>query len=227
MRIDRDQCGTSEQLCGIKDVVYLLILEQSVGVDACAGDVEVSADERRSRRYFIADFVLKIACDLGDHRQLHSVCRSAQRSIFHYHCLKRAVSGALTDAEKRAVDARGAVQPCGGGVCYDLIKIVVTVPLEHFARCSRIVHKSVYDSGNAARQRRAGVRYAVAHRVAGAYFYRNSRLLAEPVQLGCKRNYKAVEVRAGDILEVAVWVYSAVQYALDYSEILVESLCAG
>ena len=38
----------------------------------------------------------------------------------------------------------GAVQPCGGGVCYDLIEIVVTVPLEHFRLgIPRIVHKSV------------------------------------------------------------------------------------
>ena len=37
--IDGDGCGAAEDLFGIEYVVYLLILEKSVGVDACAGGI--------------------------------------------------------------------------------------------------------------------------------------------------------------------------------------------
>ena len=101
------------------------------------------------------------------------------------------------------------------------------MPFEHFARCSRIVHESVYDTGNAAWKGCAGVGNTVAHRVAGAYLYRDARFLAELVQLGRKRNDKAVKIGAGDVLKVAAGVDAAVENVLDYAEVLIERLCAG
>lgn len=47
--------GPTKQLLRVKAVVNFLVLEESVGVNAGPGDIEISTDERKIIRYFETD----------------------------------------------------------------------------------------------------------------------------------------------------------------------------
>ena len=168
-----------------------------------AGDIEVASHKGRHGRNIVADLVLVVVCDLGDHRRIHAVQGAAQRGIFHHHRLQRHVSGALADAEERAVHAAGAVEPGCRGIGDRLVEVVMTVPFKVLALHAGIVLQTVDDAGNAARQRDLGIRHAVTHGVAGPDAHRDSRLIRELHQLVDKGHHKAVEVRPCHVFQVA------------------------
>ena len=172
-------------------------------MNAGARDVEALADKRGHGRDLVSDFLPEIIGNFGNDRGVHPIKRPAQRGVFHDHGLQGDVAGALSDAEQRAVDPRGAVQPCRGGIGDRLVKIVVPVPLQHFAGHVGVVLQAVDDAGHAARNGHLGVRYTVAHGVAGADAHRNFRVGRHLHQLVDKRHDKAVKIGARDVLQVA------------------------
>ena len=70
---DGDADGPVQDLGGVEDVVDLLVLDQPVGVDAGAGDVEVFAHEGVVGRDVVAQLLLEVVGDLGDHRGVDAV----------------------------------------------------------------------------------------------------------------------------------------------------------
>ena len=223
---EQDGRLSMQQPFRVEDVVNLLVLHQAVRVDAGARHVEIPADERRHRRNVVVQLLPVVFADLGDHRRVHAVHRSAQRSVLHDHRFERHVSGALPDAEQRAVDRARAVEPCRGRVGDRLIKIVVAVPFEHFARHVRIMLQTVDDARHAARQRDFGIRHAVAHRIAGANPHRDARIARHLHQLVDERHDKAVKVRARNVLQMAARHDARLECAGNGSEILIHRLLA-
>ena len=200
---DHHRGGAVQYLAGVEDGVHLRVLEQPVGVDAGAGGVELAAHEGRHHRDVIADLVVEIPGDVGDGGGVHAVQAAAQAGVLHHHGLQRDVAGALADAQQRAVHRAGAVQPRRGGVGHGLVEVVVAVPLQHLAGHVGIVLQAVDDAGHAAGQGHLGIRHAIAHRVAGANLHGNARVLAHLHQLVHEGHHEAVEVRPGDVLQVA------------------------
>jgi hypothetical protein len=71
-------CGrTVEKLLGVEYVVYLLVLEKSVGVDARAGNVKVFAHKGGHRRNVVSHLALEVVCNVGDSRGVHTVKASS------------------------------------------------------------------------------------------------------------------------------------------------------
>ena len=70
----------------------------------------------------------------------------------------------------------------------------MTVPLDVFRLDTGVVTEAVDDAGDASRKRRARIRNAVAHRVAGTDLYGNSVFLARALERFDERNDKAVVV---------------------------------
>ena len=123
--------------------------------------------------------------------------------MFHDHCFQRAVAAAFADPEEGTVDGRRAVEPCGRAVGNNLIEVVVAVPFEHFGRYTRIVGQTVHDALYRAGQCRAGIGYAVAHRVARTDFDGDAVFFGQVLKSFREGNHKTVEVRAGNIFKVA------------------------
>ena len=172
-------------------------------MDAGAGHIEVSADKRGTRRNFITDLLFKIPRDFRNYGEIHAVVCPAQRSIFNCHCLKGAVSCALSDAEHGAVDRGAAVQPCRCGVGYDLVKIVMPVPFQKLRGHAGIMMQPVDNPAHAARQRRARIGNAKAHSIACADLDGDAAFLRELLQSRGKGNHKAVKIGARDIFKMA------------------------
>ena len=86
--------------------------------------------------------------------------------------------------------------------------------------------KTVYNALYTARQSCAGVGYAVAQRVAGAYFYRDAAFTGELHKLACEGNDKAVEVCARDVFKVTAGYYALLKSGADYGKIFVHGLAA-
>ena len=225
--VDGDARRAAEDLFGIEDVVDLGIFEHAVRMDARAGGVERAPDEGRCGGDDVAELGLEIARDVGNGGKIHAVVRAAQRSVFDGHRFERAVARALADAEQRAVDRARAVQPRRGGVGDDFIKIVVAVPLEQFAGHFGMVMQAVYQPLHAARDARAGVIDAEAHRVAHADLDGDAALARELHQFVRERHDEAVEIGAREIFEMAARLDAVRQRALDDAEVLIHRLRAG
>ena len=188
-------------------------------MDACPGDVEVASHEGRHGRNAVADLILVVLCDLGDHSRVHAIQGTAQGGIFHHHRLQRDVSGPLADAEERAVDAAGTVEPGRCGIGDRLVEVVMAVPFQVLAFHAGIMLQAVDDAGDAARQGDLGIRYPIAHRVAGPDAHRNPRLVRELHQLVDKRHHKAVKVRPRHIFQVAAGHDAGIERVLHGREV--------
>ena len=67
------QYRTVQEFLGVEDIVDLLVLKQSVCMDAGSGHVKVLAHKRGSGRNLITDFLLIVLCQLRDHTGIHAV----------------------------------------------------------------------------------------------------------------------------------------------------------
>ena len=103
----------------------------------------------------------------------------------------------------------------------------MAMPLQHVGGHAGVVAQAVDDAGDAAGGGGAVVAHAVAHGVAGADLDGDARLAGELHQLLGEGQHEAVEVRAGDVLEVTAGLDAAVQRRLDHAQILVTRLGAG
>ena len=165
--------------------------------------IELRADERVVRRNGGLDGGAEVLSDFADDASVHAVLRPPQRDVLHHRGFQRRIAGALPEPEHRCVEGGDAVEPGRGGVHVDLVEVVMPVPLQELGRVAQLADKRVHEPGNASRQDRARVRHPVAHGVAEPDFHGNPALIAKLQQLLGKRQAKAVDVRPGDVFQVA------------------------
>ena len=194
---------------------------------AGAGRIEVASDERSARRNGIAHLFFKVVGYIRDDGYVHTVGGTAQGSVLYNHGFQGAVTRAFAYAQKGAVDGGAAVKPCCGGVGDHLVKVVVSVPFELGAGHLGVILQTRDYAGHGARQSNAGVTYTVTESVAGADFYGNTRFARKFHKFDGERHHKAVEVGAGDVLEMAARHDALGQRVLYDAQILVCRLTAG
>lgn len=73
MFIDSHHHFPVEQLFSIEDIIYLLVLQEPVGMNSGAGKVKFLTDQRRHRRNPVTDLFGVILGDLRDHCRIHSI----------------------------------------------------------------------------------------------------------------------------------------------------------
>ncbi len=151
---------------------------------------------------------------------------AGQADVVDEHGLHRCIARALAEAQKRAVYRRAAVHPRGHPVHEPLVEVVVAVPLELFRRNAAVVDQGVEYFRDAARQGRTGEWKAVTHGVAGPDLDRDLRLFGKLHQLLRKGDDEAVEVRPGDVFEMAARLYALFERRSDDVEILLQGVLA-
>ena len=87
--------------------------------------------------------------------------------------------------------------------------------------------QAVDDARHAARQRHPGKGNPVAHRVAGADLDRDTRFVGELVQFVHKGQHEAVEIGAGDVLEVAARANAGLKRLADHGEVMIDRFPPG
>ena len=87
-----------------------------------------------------------------------------------------------------------------------------------------IVLQAVDNARHASRQRRFGKGNAVAHGVAGANLHRHPRVPAQPLQFVDEGHHEAVEVRPGDVLQMAAGNDSGIEGFLHRGKVIVHGL---
>ena len=90
-----------------------------------------------------------------------------------------------------------------------------------------MVLQAVDDAGDASRKRRAGVRNAVAHGVAGADLHGDPALAGQLHELVRKRHDEAVEIRSRDILKMAARPQSGLNAVGHDADVAVHRLASG
>ena len=175
-----------KQLGGIEAVVYLLVLQQAVGVNARTGNIKILADKRIIIRDFKTELFSGVLGKLGYRCIADTFSEASQLGVLDHHRLQRWVSCPLTDAEYGAVGCATAVEPRCYGVYLDLVQVVVAVPLQPFARHANL-SKPVNKLGDAAGQRRISPRQAEAKRIAKTNLNRPVVLFGNLHQLGGER----------------------------------------
>ena len=224
---DHHRLPAAQQLLRVEDVVDLRVLEQSVRVDAGAGHVEVAAHEGGHHRNVVANLLVEVVGDLSDHGGVHAVEGATQRGVLHHHGLQRDVARALADAQQRAVHRGSAVEPGRRGVRHRLVEVVVAVPLQHLAGHVGVLLQAVDDARHAPGQCHLAVRHAVAHGVAGPDLDGNPRVHAHLLKLIDKGHHEAVEIRAGDVLQVAAGHHARLEGVRHGGEVVIHGLLAG
>ena len=172
-------------------------------MNPCAGEVEIRADKRRVGRDYVAEVLLEILGYLRDHRCVDLRVVAAQLEVAQDQPLDGRVTGALPDAEDRAVRRAAAVEPRGHRVGGHEVKVVVAVPLHPFARHAGIVGQPVDRARHGPRHRHPGIRHAEAEGVADPDLDDRLAVRGELHQLVGERDDKPVEVGARRVLEVA------------------------
>ena len=198
-----DGNGPVQDLRGVEDVIDLFVLQQPVGVDAGAGGVEVLAHEGIAGRDVIVQLPLEVLGDLGDHPGVDAVGAALEGDVLDEHAFDGGVAGALAEAEQGAVHRGAAVEPGGGAVDHDLVEVVVAVPFQQVAGDAGVVDHGPHQLGHAPGQGGAGIGHPVAHGVAQPDLDVDAALLAQLHQLDGKGHAEAVDVRPGDVLQMA------------------------
>ena len=175
----------------------------------------------------IAQLPLVVVRDVADDSSIHAIQRAAQLRVLDDHGFERSIARALAYAQQRAVHRRGTIKPGRRRVHNGLVEVVVPVPLQKLRGKTAVVAQAVDYARHAPGHRGAGVGYAIAHRVAGTYFYRDTALGHQLAYLVRKWHNKAVKIRSCDILEVTTRIYSRVQRILYDGQIAVHRLAAG
>ena len=103
----------------------------------------------------------------------------------------------------------------------------MAVPLQHLAGHVGVLLQAVDDARHATGQRHLAVGHAVAHCVAGANLDGNARVHAHLLQLVDEGHYEAVEIRAGDVLQVAAGHHARLEGVRHGGEVVIHSLLAG
>jgi len=135
-------------------------------VDARPGDVELGAHEGVVGRDLEVHLPPDVIGDLRDHRGVDPAVFAVQLDVLEDEGLDGRVARALPDAHQGAVGAAAAVEPGRRGVDQCLVKVVVTVPFQEFARNARIVDEGPDKFIDAPGQGGAGISYAVTHGIA-------------------------------------------------------------
>ncbi len=195
--------GPFEELPRIEDVIDLLVFHQAVGVNARARRVELLARERVVRRHPVAQLRFEVLDYVRNRRGIDAVEAALESQVLEYESFYGGVTGALAKAEQRAVRAAAPVEPGGGGVYQDLVKVVVAVPFEQVAGNAGIIDEGPHQFRNAPGQGRARIGDAEAQCVAEPDLDVNPAFLPEAHQLDGHRDAEPVDVRAGYVLEVA------------------------
>ena len=217
--------GPREELVRVEYIVDFGIFENAVGVDTGAGRVEVVADEGIVRGDVGVDRRAEVVGYFGDHRRVDRVV-AGQRHVLDHRGLERRVARALAVAEEARVVRRAAVEPGRRRVHVDLVEVVVPVPFEQFRRIAELGAEGVHHARHRSRQNGAGIGDAVAHRVAEAHLDRDLRLDRELEQLLGEREAEAVDVGAGDVLEMAARDDAFGEAVLDDAEVGIHHLRA-
>ena len=102
----------------------------------------------------------------------------------------------------------------------------MSVPFQIFAGNIGVVLQAVDDTGHASGHGGLGVGHAVAHGVAGANLHRDSCLPGQLLQLIDEGHHEAVEIGAGDILQMAAGHNSGIEGILHHSQVVLHALAA-
>ena len=200
---DLEHDGPLQDLRRVEDVVDLLVLHETVEVHAGPRDVELGADEGVVGGDLEVHLAPEVVGDLRDHRRVDPVVFAVKLDVLEDKALDGRVSRALADAHQGPVGAAAAIEPGRRGVDQGLVEIVVAVPLEQVPGDARILDEGPDDLVHAPGQGRAGIGDPVAHGVAEADLDVDAALLAQLHQLDGKGDHEAVDVRPGEILEMA------------------------
>ena len=200
---DLEHDGAFQDLRRVEDVVDLLVLHETVEVDAGPGDVELGADKGIVGGDLEVHLPPDVVGDLRDHRGVDPVVVAVELDVLEDEAFDRRVSRALADAHQGAVGAAAAIEPRRRGVDQGLVEVVVAVPLEQVPGHARVLDEGPDDLVHASGQGRTGIGDPVAHGVAEADLDVDAALLAQFHQLDGKGDHEAVDVRPGEILEMA------------------------
>ncbi len=217
-----DADGALEQLFGVEDVVNFFLLDDAVRVDPRARRVELLAHEGVVGRNPVVQLPLEILGHVRDGGRVDPVGSALEADVFHEEALDRGVSGALPEAEQRAVRSRASVKPGGRGIDEDLVEVVVAVPFEQAARHSGVVDEGAHQAGNTARKRCARIRNAEAQGVAQPHLDVDPAFFAELHELDGERDAETVNVRPRDVFKVAARLDALVQGGPHDRKVLLE-----
>ena len=168
----------------------------------------------------ITDLFFIIICHLCDDGGVHAVEGTAKLCIFKHHCLQRSISGTFSDTEQRTVDSARTVEPCRCGIADSLVKIVVTMPFDHFRRNTGMDHQTVNDTLYGTRDHSTGIIDTITHGIATADFDRDLIFFGQFHQLQTERNDITVDICSCDILQMASRADTDLQTFTDNTQVM-------
>ena len=180
--VDGDPQRPVEDASGIEDVVDLFVLEQPVGVDARAGDVEAGAGKGVVGGKRRPEFITEVGGGPGDRGGVDAGRITGQPEIVDDERFERWIAGPLAKPEQRAVRGGTAVEPGGHGVDLAPVKVVVAVPLEVRRVDPQGAREEMHEPRHAAWERCFRPWQTESHRVAEPEFHRDSGLTSQLLQ---------------------------------------------
>ena len=174
----------------------------------------------------VIQFFFIILRKFCDDRGVHAIQRSTQLRILKYHCLKRCISGTLTDSKQCAVDAGRAIQPCSRRVVDCLIEIIVSVEFDQFARHTGMCGKSVNDARDTSRYHGTWEIHAISHRVTDTHLDRDLILIHQFHEFQTERDHKTIDIRTRDVLQMAAWADPGLQTFTDDTQVQVHNFAS-
>ena len=195
-------------------------------MDARPRHVEVLADQRVVPRDLEIELLVGVVGQLGDRGVVDAGDHALELGVLDDQRLQRRVARPLAEAEDGGVGGAAAVEPRGRGVDQDLVEVVVPVPFE-LRGLDADLAQALDELGNAPRQRHARPGHAEAQRVAETDLDGLAVLLLDLQQLGRERQDEPVEVRPGDVFEMASRQHAGVEGGLDDVQIAAQGLGPG
>ena len=193
-------------------------------MDTSPRHIEVLADKRGVLRNMIADLLFIVLSKFRNDGRVHTVKTATELCIFKDHCFQRCIAGTLSDPKKGTVHAAGTIEPCCRGIADCLVEVIVAMKFNEFARHPCMNHQTVDDTRNRPRDHRSGIVDAISHRIADTDLNRNPVLSHQIHQLQAKRYHKSINVRSGDIFQVAPWTDPDFQAVPDNGKIMPQRL---
>ena len=172
----------------------------------------------------VADLFLIVLSEFRDHCRVHSVESASELCILEYHCFQRSIACTLSDAEQRAVHTARPVQPGCSRIVDSLIKIIVSVEFDQFARHTCVRHQSINNARNGSRYHCPGEIHSKSHCITDTDLHRNLIFFHQLHQFNTERDHKAIDVRTGDVFKMTSRTHSCLHALADHRQIMVQSL---
>ena len=175
----------------------------------------------------IADLLLIVFLQLRDHPGVHSIQAAAQLGIFEHHRLKRRIAGTLPDSKQGAVHPAGSIKPGSCGIGHRFVEIIVTVPFDQFTGNPCMGHDPIDDTLYRTGNHSSRIIDTISHGITAAHLDGDLVLFHQLHQLQAEWDHISINIRTGDILQMASGTYACFQTFLDHTQIVLHSLPAA